>query len=77
MKLDGKTNSELTAMMQTIEDDPTSHMPKGSLNIYIKSACKKLDELAWAVTHNMAESRRLAGDPVRCDGYSGRNCNRR
>ena len=77
MKLDGKTNEELHGMMAAIEADPKNQMPKGSIWKYAPNARKKLDKLAWAVTHNLAEQRRLAGDPVRCDGYSGRQSNRR
>ena len=77
MKLDGKTNEELLAMIAEIEADPKNRMPPGGLYLYTPQARKKLDKLARAVTNNMAEKRALKGDPVRADGYSGRQTNRR
>jgi hypothetical protein len=77
MNLTGKSNQELLAIMSTIESDPKNLAPPGGLWKLSPQARKKLDQLARAVAHNQAEKRKLAGDPVLTDGYSGRQTNRR
>jgi hypothetical protein len=77
VRLDGKTNEELVAMQSAIESDPRNQMPPGHLFLYTPQARKKLDEIARAITSNLREKRRLAGDPVDDSGYSGRQSNRR
>jgi len=77
MKLDGKTTEELMAMAKVIWDAPENRNPHGSLAIYTKKAEKKLDEIARAVTRNMAAKRAKEGNPVPTDGYSGMKKNRR
>lgn len=72
----GFTNQQLHAMMEAIEADPKSRNPPGSLMIFTKEARKKLDEIAWAITDNLAEARAAAGNPVSTCGYSGRQSNR-
>jgi hypothetical protein len=77
MKLDGKTNEELIALRKTIEDNPTNRNPLGSLWMYTKAARKKFDLIDRQITHNLVEKRKAEGNPVPCDGYSGRKQNRR
>lgn len=78
MKLEGKTNEELTAMARAIENDPANRNPvAGSIFKYTKAAHRKLDAIALQITHNLAAGRAAAGDPVVCSGYSGRQSNRR
>ncbi|OQA09848.1 MAG: hypothetical protein BWY66_00387 [bacterium ADurb.Bin374] len=76
MKLDGKTTEELLAMIREIEDDPANRQSTG-LYLYTEKARKKTDKIARAIAALAAEKRRLAGDPVPCNGYSGRKSNRR
>jgi hypothetical protein len=76
MKLDGKTNAELTAMSAAIEADPKNQL-SGSIYRFTPAARKKLDEIGRAITNNLAAARAAAGNPVRADGYSGRQTNRR
>lgn len=78
MKLDGKTNAELQALRLQIESDPLSLNPQpNSLFRFTRKAQRKLDAIAWQITHNMSAARKAAGNPVPCDGYSGRQTNRR
>ena len=72
-----KTTPELLKMMADVEQAPANRKPPGGLYLYTPAARKKLDAIALAITANAAEARRLAGDPVRADGYSGRQSNRR
>lgn len=76
MNLHGKTNEELCAMQQAIQTDPTNRAP-GGLYIYTKGARAKLDAIARQITANLAAKRAAAGNLVPCDGYSGRQSNRR
>lgn len=76
MKLDNKTTDELLAMQQAIEADPANKQ-NGGLYLYTPKARKKLDAIARQITHNMAMKRAAEGNPVVCDGYSGRQKNRR
>ena len=77
MKLDNKTMTELMQMTTAIESDPKNQMPKGSTYLYTKPARKKLEAIARQVTYLLAEKRKAAGNPVPCNGYSGRKSNRR
>ena len=72
-----KTTTEWLAVQLAIESDPANRNPPGSLFIYTEKARKKLDRIAREITNNMAEARKSAGNPVPCDGYSGRQSNRR
>lgn len=77
MKLDGKSNEELTKLMAEIEADPKNQAPEGQVYKYTPEARRKLDKIAMAITHNLAEKRAAAGDPVPTCGYSGMKKNRR
>lgn len=77
MKLDGKTTPELVTMASAIEADPGNAMPPGSLYLYTPKARKRLKAIREQIAHNMAEARKTAGNPVSCDGYSGRKANKR
>ena len=68
--------AELMQMTSAIESDPANKMPKGSTYLYTKPAIKKLDEIARQVTYLLAEKRKAAGNPVPCDGYSGKQSRR-
>ena len=73
-----KTTAEWQALRIAIESDPANLNPPGtSLFIHTEKARKKLDKIAREITYNMAEARKASGDPVPCDGYSGRQSNRR
>lgn len=71
------TNEELLAKMKQIEGDPASKLPPGSWPTYTKKATKKLEAIAAEIAHNMAMKRAAEGNPVPCDGYSGRKQNKR
>ncbi len=77
MNLAGKTNAELVAMMQAIEAKPESRNPPGSLYLYTKKCRKQTDEIARAISSNLMDRRIALGLPINCDGYSGRQTNRR
>ena len=77
MNYNDKTNDELLALSRQIEQDPVNRMPAGCLYLYTPKAIRKLDQIARAITNNMAEKRKMAGNPVVADGYSGRQSNRR
>ena len=77
MSLYDKTEEELQAMMREIESDPKNRMPPSSIFLYTPKARKKLDNIARVITWQLAEKRRLAGNPVSADGYSGRQSKRR
>lgn len=78
MKLDGKTNTELHAMQTAIEAKPENRNPSGSsVFIFTPAARRKLDAIRMAITRNLSVARAAAGNPVPCDGYSGRQSNRR
>jgi len=73
-----KTTAEWQAIRIAIESDPANlNQPGTSLFIYTEKARKKLDKIAREITNNMAEARKTAGNPVPCDGYSGRQSNRK
>lgn len=69
------TKQELVQMMSDITNDPLNKSTN-SIFMYIPSACKKLSDIAQAITYHMDDDRTKAGNPVLCDGYSGRNSNR-
>lgn len=76
MKLDNKTNIELLEMQTAIKSDP-KNQNTGGLWKYTPAARKKLDAIQRQITHNLAMKRAAEGRPVVCDGYSGRQTNRR
>lgn len=76
MRLEGKTTEELVAMMRAVEADPASR-EEGGFYLLTKKARKKLDEITRQITHNLAMKRAAEGNPVPCDGYSGRKQKRR
>jgi hypothetical protein len=78
MKLDGKTLEELVALQEAICADPKNRNPKAdSIFKYTKATHKKLDEIAWAITHKLRELRVARGETINDCGYSGRQTNRR
>lgn len=77
MKLNGKTNTELLVLQADIEAAPANQLPSGSLHRFTPQARRKLDAIRMAITRNLAVARAAAGNPVPCDGYSGRQSNRR
>jgi hypothetical protein len=78
MKLDGKTNVELLAMQKAISEDQANRNTDPSrLHLYTPKAQKKLDAILMQIVHNQAMKRAAEGNPVPCDGYSGRKQNRR
>lgn len=76
MKLEGRTTPELVEMQAAIERDP-QNQTSGGLWKYTPAARKKLDAIQRQITHNLAMKRAAEGRPVECDGYSGRQTNRR
>ena len=72
------SQAELLELTKQIESDPASkETVPGSIYLYNKKARKELDDIARAITLHMAERRAAEGRPVPCDGYSGRQTNRR
>ncbi len=77
MNLKGKTNAELVAMQDAIQQYRDNFNPVPSFFIYKPYARRKLDAIARAITENLRLKRQQEGNPVPCDGYSGRQANRR
>jgi hypothetical protein len=48
---------ELLSMQGEVMSDPESKNPPGSVAIYTKNAQKKLNDLAWAIQHKVAENK--------------------
>jgi hypothetical protein len=72
------TNPELLALRAIIESDPINRNSiMGSIFKYNPSARKKLDKIDRIIQQNIADARKAAGETVLCDGYSGRQSNRR
>ena len=71
------TQTELQVMQTEISNDPVNRNPEGGIYMYTRSAQKKLDAIALAITFHLADKREAAGDPVPCNGYSGRQSKRR
>lgn len=71
------TNAELIAEKDRICADPKNQEVPGKFYLRTPAARKKLDQIDEWVTHNLAEKRKAAGNPVPCDGYAGRKQNRR
>lgn len=71
------TKAELFAEEERVCALPKNRSPAGSLWLYVPSARRKLDAIRRQITHLLGEERAMAGDPVQCDGYSGRQTNRR
>lgn len=78
MNLKGKTTPELVAMRQEITEDRDNwSAPSNTIFKYKPHARRKLDLIDRAITANMAEKRAADGNPVPCNGYSGRQTNKR
>lgn len=60
-----------------LQDDPANAGQPGSIWKYTPKTHKKLDKLARGISDLIAEKRAIQGNPVVCDGYSGRQTNRR
>lgn len=67
----------LQAKIEAIEADPKNHTRPGEFWKYTPSARKRLDNLAMQIAGVIAEKRKAEGRPVPCDGYSGRQTNKR
>lgn len=67
----------LVDSISRIESDESNQNPHGSFWRFKPKARKKLDLLAMEISQLIAEKRSINGNPVPCDGYSGRQSNRR
>jgi len=75
-----RIQSEIEATLSKIsavEADPKNLSPAGSFWKYVPSARAKTDKLAMHIANLTAQKRKLSGNPVPCNGYSGRQTNRR
>jgi len=78
MKIDDMSMDDLLALQKSITDNPENkNRRSGSIFLYTPQAYKKLDKIGRTITRRLAEKRAANGDPVPCDGYSGRQTNRR
>ena len=77
MNLQGKTNQELIQIRDELEANPANQTPPGSFYRVNEKTRKKINNINEYITHNLAMARAAAGNPVPCDGYSGRKCKRR
>jgi len=66
---------DLLRMQADIEADPLNAAT--GLYLYTPSARKKLAAIQQAITFHLADQRAACGNPVPCDGYSGRKSNKR
>lgn len=49
--------ADLEQLRQAVQNDPKNQNPPGSFYLYTPPARKKLDALAWAVTHKLKENK--------------------
>ena len=58
---------QLQTLRRAVETDPASSNPAhangDSIFLYTVAARRKLDAIAWAITFQLAEQKRSAGDP--------------
>lgn len=67
-KLSELTFEELNILRESVTNDPNNADPaysRGGIYLYKKSARRKLDALAWAVTYKLAERRRNDPEAIR------------
>lgn len=59
---DAYSFEQLNDLRLAVQEDPANQRPAGAatIHLYTKSARKKLDALAWAVTHKLKEAREAA-----------------
>lgn len=67
----------LLVKLKRIEENSANHSPPGSLWLFTPAARRKMEPINREIAHLVAEKRKLAGNPVPPDGYSGRQTNRR
>lgn len=66
--------NKLLAKDQAIRDDPKSR--QNGFWIFTKKARKKIDKISLEITELLADKRKLEGNPVPTQGYSGRKRNK-
>lgn len=71
------TTEQLIELQQSICDDPQSKEGAIGCWIFNKKTRKKLADIQQAIAWHMEAKREADGDPVPCNGYSGRQSNRR
>ena len=76
MKLNELDIPALVELRDKITNDPKNKI-SNSIYLYNKSARKKMDVIDREITDRLAVKRKIAGNPVPCDGYSGRQSNNR
>lgn len=76
MKLNELDIPALIELRDKITNDPKNKI-SNSIYLYSKSARKKMDVIDREITDRLAVKRKAAGNPVHCDGYSGRQSNKR
>jgi len=54
VKLGDKSFEELDKLRLSIENNPKNRLPDGSFHLYIPSARKKLEDIAWGITYKLA-----------------------
>lgn len=54
-KLADLSFAELNELREGVQNDPKNQNPPGSFYLYTPAARRKLDALAWAVTHKLRE----------------------
>ncbi len=68
------TMADLVALRAKVTE---KHRQSGALFLVDAAGRRKIDAIDRAITWHLADRRAAKGDPVVCDGYSGRNSNRR
>ena len=47
--------AELVAMEKAVCNEPKNQLPKGGLNLYTKSALRKLKDIRFAITYHLSD----------------------
>ena len=55
--------AELNVLRSLIESEPGARNPPGSFFIFTKKTRRKLDAIAWAMTHKAREHKLATADP--------------
>lgn len=75
-KIDAEIQNLLNKI-EEIENDPSSASSSKELCAYTPKALKRINKYRADITYLISKKRELEGLPVPCNGYSGRQTNRR
>lgn len=70
------SQAELLAMDRKLTEDPASKSTDGGIFMHTPKVRKATAQIAQAIAWHMEDTRAAKGDPVKVNGYSGRQSNR-